>query len=280
MLMAQLRGKVATEVWLASEDLLTSAVFGTLKNLSPSIAADLLSKAQPLKGSTPPALSGPLTWHFWPWWDTCEPDVAVEDAKTLCVIEAKLYSEFGEDAAAGAQLRREWTEGERRTQGTGKELWLVAVTNHGAMPEDEIRRQLTRSGADLSRVCWLSWLEVGRLLRGLRDEFASGWREDLLELLTRMGLAPFDGFGEAVRGVLLTPFSLPWADQVILGEERPETVGFGTVVRLVRTLSDCSRTSWRLAPALGLEFKGSAPAVSAAREWQQKGGAQWHPRLA
>jgi len=33
MLMAQLRGKLVAESWLTSEDLLTSAVFGTPKNL-------------------------------------------------------------------------------------------------------------------------------------------------------------------------------------------------------------------------------------------------------
>jgi len=49
MLMAQLRGKLPTEVWLGSEDLLTSAVFGTLKNLSPSVIAALLSRVQPLR---------------------------------------------------------------------------------------------------------------------------------------------------------------------------------------------------------------------------------------
>ena len=77
MLMAQLRGKLSTEIWLESEDLLTGDAFGTLKNLEPSLAADLLSLAQPLAGSASPALTSPLSWQFWPRWDTCEPDVVV-----------------------------------------------------------------------------------------------------------------------------------------------------------------------------------------------------------
>ena len=77
MVMAQLRGKLSTEIWLESEDLLTGAVFDTLKNLEPLLAADLLSLAQPLAGSTSPALTPPLSWQFLPRWDTCEPDVVV-----------------------------------------------------------------------------------------------------------------------------------------------------------------------------------------------------------
>jgi hypothetical protein len=279
MLMAQLRGKVATEVWVSSEDVLTSAVFGTIKNLPPSIATDLLSRVQPLESSTRLTLSAPLVWHFWPWWDTCEPDVVVEDGESLCVIEAKLYSEFGEDATAGRQLRREWAEGLRRSQEAGKEMWLLAVTNHAVIPEDAIRWQLARASADMSRVCWLSWWEIGRFLRGLRDELVSGWRKDLLELLSRMGLAPFDGFGEAIREALLIPISLPWAEHVMLGEEKAGAVGFGDVIALAHALSVSSAMTWRINPALSLGIIGFNPAVSVAREWEEKGGAQWRLKL-
>src|SRR4051794_23437755 len=96
MLMAQLRGKLPSEIWLGSEDLLTSAVFGTLRYLPPTTVAALLSLATPLEGSMRLTLSGALEWHFWPWWEICEPDVVIEDAQTLCVFEAKLYAEFGE----------------------------------------------------------------------------------------------------------------------------------------------------------------------------------------
>jgi hypothetical protein len=275
MLMAQLRGKLATDVWLGSEDLLTSAVFGTLKNLPASITAELLSRAQPLEGSTPLVLSGPLSWHFWPWWDVCEPDVVVEDEENLCIIEAKLYSEFGEDATTGSQLRREWTDGFRRAQKVGKRLWLVALTNHASFPEEAIRRQLVRAGSESSRVCWLSWFEIGRFLDGLGDELASGWREDLLELLSRMGLAPFDGFGEIISYSALIPTSLPWAERLPLGAERLETVGFREAIEAARALGESPARDWRL----GLRTVGFGPALSVARECGQRGGAQWRLRL-
>ncbi len=265
--MAQLRGKLPSEIWLESEDLLTSAVFGTLKNLEPSLTVDLLSLAQPLVESAPPSLTPPLNWHFWPWWDTCEPDVVIEDERNLCVIEAKLYSDFGEDIGAGSQLRREWRDALRRSREKGKELWLVTLTNHGSIPEEAIRRQLARTNADLSRVCWLSWLEIGRFLRGLKDEVAGAWSDDLLELLSRMGLAPFDGFGEITTYSELLPGHLPWTDAVVLGEKHVERVGFGAVVELARTSKIDAMMNWRLAPGIGIGNVGFGPAAGEAREW-------------
>ena len=218
VLMAQLHGKLPSEQWLTNEDLLTSAVFGTLKNLPHSITADLLAKARPLEGSSPPRLVPPLNWEFWPWWGTCEPVVAIEDATSLCAIEAKLDSQFGP-----RQLWREWTDGRERS--AGKQLWLLAVTNHASFPEDEIQRQLEGREIDRSRICWLSWLEVGRLLRDPRSSDVSngwnkdlskvvkGWSEDLLDVFTRMDLAPFDGFCAAISEARSARTDLPWMQQ-------------------------------------------------------------------
>jgi len=255
VLMAQLRGKLPTDIWLSSEDLLTSAVFGTLKNSPDAMAAALLFRAQPLEGSRPLLLSPPLRWRFWPSWDICEPDVVLEDDENLCVIEAKLYSDFGEDAVAGHQLRREWIDGLRRAQDEGKELWLIALTNHTRVPEEAIRRQLARADADPCRICWLSWLEVGRFLRNVPDDPTSGWAEDLLELLSRMGLAPFDGF----RQVAGRPTGLPWVDRMVLGEGRAGAGGLGSDKRPAPTPANV----------------GFGPALAVAREYIHRGGAQW-----
>jgi hypothetical protein len=271
--MAQLRGKLPTDIWLSSEDLLTSAVFGTLKNLPDTVAARLLSRAHPLEGSRSLLLSAPLRWHFWPWWDVCEPDVVVEDDANLCVIEAKLYSDFGEGPTAGSQLRREWIDGLRRSHDAGKELWLIALTNHTTIPRGAIERQLVRANAEPTQVCWLSWLEIGRFLRNLADDPTSGWAGDLLELLSRMGLAPFDGFALPdgyASGVL-------WLDSVILREERLGAVGFSSAIAQARALCAASVVTWRLT-SLGAATVGFSPAVSAARECVQRGGAEWKLR--
>jgi hypothetical protein len=271
--MAQLHGKLPTDVWLASEDLLTSAVFGTLKNLPDPVAIALLSRAQPVEGTGPPRLSSPLRWRFWPWWDICEPDVVAEDDDNLCVIEAKLYSDFGEDAVAGSQLRREWTDGLRRALDAGKQLWLIALTNHTTIPRAAIQRQLAHADAEPSHVCWLSWLEIGRFLRNLADDPTSGWAGDLLELLSRMGLAPFDGFAlpdAYASGVL-------WLDSVIFREERLGAVGFSSAIAQARALRTASVVTWRLT-SLGAATVGFGPAISVARECVQTGGAEWKLR--
>jgi hypothetical protein len=163
-LMAQLHGKLASDLWITSEDLLTSAVFGTIKNLRASVFSQLLSSLQPLEGARLPVLFGPLSWSFWPWWDTCEPDVVIEDDRNLYVIEAKLYSDFGEDSNGPSQLRREWSDGFVRAENAAKNLWLITVTNHATLPTFALRRQLTNSDADPTRVCWLSWSNIGLLL--------------------------------------------------------------------------------------------------------------------
>jgi hypothetical protein len=239
MFMARLRGKLPSEIWLGSEDLLTSAVFGTLKYLPPTLAADLLARASPLEGAAPLALSGPLEWQFWPWWDICEPDVVIEDARTLCVVEAKLYAEFGESEIVGHQLDREWRDGSRRADAAHKQLWLLVVTNHASLPAEAIRRQLANSDADRRRVCWLSWLTIGQFLRERGTETTTGMFDDLLELLTRMGLAPFPGFGELAGqcGQLLGEW--PWTTGVSFGtgEER-SVAGFGASLDIAMVLGD------------------------------------------
>jgi hypothetical protein len=246
MLMAQLHSKLPGEIWLGSEDLLTSAVMGTLKNLPAMLTVDLLARAQPLAGTDVPRLAAPLTWSFWPTWETCEPDVVVEDKDTVCIVEAKLYSDFGEDVGAGRQLRREYADGLHYARGAGKELWLVALTNHATMPRDAMQAQLGGSAAHPARVAWLSWLEVGRLLQSARGEGVVAWCEDLLELLRRMGLAPCEGFGRSLeRGTLVSMAGLPWMEPLPLARESSAGAGFAPVLERARRLAGVQPWAWR-----------------------------------
>jgi hypothetical protein len=247
MLMAQLRGKLPSEIWLGSEDLLTSAVFGTLKYLPWTIVANLLSRAVPLEGSTRIALAERLEWHFWPWWGSCEPDVVIEDTQTLCVVEAKLYADFGESELVGNQLDRQWRDGSRLAQETEKELWLLAVTNHTTPPAGTLYRQLARSDADYRRVCWLSWLTIAQFLHQNRECVAAEIFDDLMELLSRMGLAPFLGFGAALE----TATSLP---------------------RLAPTL-------WQFSTKLETDVLGFGRALTEASYWARRGSRLWTPNL-
>jgi len=134
-------------------------------------------------------MSSPLVWQFWPFWDTCEPDVVVSDDKNVCVIEAKLFSGFGWDVWAGNQLRREWTDGLKRAEDPKRTLKLIAITDHATSPIDAIRTQLKGCNTDATRVGWISWSEFGRFLMDLPTADAAGWREDLSELLAAIGLS-------------------------------------------------------------------------------------------
>lgn len=243
MLMAQLRGKLPSESWLTSEDLLTSAVFGTLKNLSPEIVCSLFASARAFDGSSGPCLRGPLTWTFWPWWDTCEPDVVVEDAHTLVVIEVKLLAEFGEDTGGGLQLLREWRAGERRARAAGKDCFLLTVTNHVTPPVAAVRRQLATANAPAGRVCWLGWDGIARFVAALRaSPDVKGWADDLVGVLDRMDLRPFQGFGSALAQARTVPSAdVPWLGSVLVPPDRQRVAGFGAAVALSRGAS----ATWR-----------------------------------
>jgi hypothetical protein len=165
MLKAQLHGKLPTSIWATNEDLLTSAVFGTLANLPANFALEVLASAEPLAGGQAPVLSGLLAWSFWPWWDdetsdgsACEPDVVVHDQDCLVLIEAKLWSPFGEDPNKRNQLDREYAQVRRRSERRGlRSFRLVVVTSHVTCPRDEIIAQLSQNpDHDATLVSWLS----------------------------------------------------------------------------------------------------------------------------
>jgi hypothetical protein len=270
MLMAQLRGKLPGDVWQSSEDLLTSAVFGSLKYLPPAITAGILARSVSLEPGSAPRPAPPFRWHFWPWWGTCEPDVVIEDDRALYLIEAKLYSDFGQETATVArQLRREWTDGLRHSASCGKSLHLIAVTNHTTIPADTLRRQLAGAHADLSRVSWLSWTDIGRYLRDApcTDE-GRGCVDDLLELLARMGLAPFDGFADALTEARALPRKdIPWASDPL-----PPLIENLTRRRIRFTGPQQTSSKGPPTPTLA---GGFAAALNEAREWAAQGAPQW-----
>jgi hypothetical protein len=209
MLKAQIHGKLPTSVWATSEDLLTSAVFGTLSNLPDRYAIEILALAEPLAEGQPPAMSGPLKWTFWPWWNdelvdgsACEPDVVVNDKHCLTLIEAKLWSPFGTEPDRRDQLDREYAQAHHRSLRHGfPSFHLVVVTGHITCPRDEVISQLSRNpDFDPTLVSWLSWREIGRQLANwLQDPLRvseHGWVRDLLDILKRVGASPYSGFDD------------------------------------------------------------------------------------
>jgi hypothetical protein len=202
MVMAVLRGKLPTEQWQSSEDMLTASVLGSIKNMDVAILNSILSRAISLDGVLNSlTFSGEVNWHFWPRWSGCEPDVVIEDEENLCIIEAKLLSDFGKGEEGTRQLAREWRDGLKATRKSHKTLWLLALTNHGTIPREDIEHQLANVDFEPHHLLWLSWFDVGRVIQSWSDKSLLAWRSDLLELLSRFGLSPFDGFKEFLAKV-------------------------------------------------------------------------------
>jgi hypothetical protein len=284
VVMAQLRGKISSDDWVGVEDQLTGMVLGALKNLHPSLAADVFRRAQAIKGENSPQLHGELRWTFWPAWESCEPDVVVEDATTLCVVEAKLYADFGKGIPETRQLAREWRDGSDRADRAGKAFWLIALTNHGSQPTRAIAHQLEHGHADLSHVAWLSWSDVGRAIRQAPDEHVRRWREDLMDVLGRVGLAPFEGFRSGREAGDELSMVLPWMSSANFRMERLPEPGFATLLASVAA-QDTSTGVWHLAlrqrrPDKGrMAALGFGAAVDTAVETAVGGMPEWRLKL-
>ncbi|MCG3771025.1 MAG: hypothetical protein JW384_02205 [Nitrosomonadaceae bacterium] len=262
MVMAQLQGKLPTEDWKSSEDLLTNAIFGTLKYLDASITAELLSNVHPLEGSLPPVISGSLDWSFWPWLGTCEPDIVIEDAANICIVEVKLQSGFGDK-----QLYREWIDGHTLPQSATKRVWVVAVTDDIVMPREILLDQIyvnETSNLSLFDVGWISWTEIGIFIRrlGHREQgLIRAWCADMLELLGRMNIAPFDSFDSrvirdacSITDLKQIIWSLNLPEYVKIPITRPQLpaqanypmIGFGASLMVARSWVQEGRISWQL----------------------------------
>lgn len=209
-----------------SEDLLTSSVFGTIKNAPPELIIDVVASAQALTGSRGPRLSAPIEWSFWPWWaaaspsNGCEPVVVVEDATHLCAIEVKLEADFGSEPDKEPQLHREWKCGQVRAAQRHKDFWLVAVTSHATLPVRELRTQLMAVPTDESHILWLSWSVIGELLQASRTDQCMGRSYgQVIDVMKMIGLAPFSGFADA-QFAELDP-ATPWLCRSVLKAEDP-----------------------------------------------------------
>ena len=75
------------------EDVLTSNVFGVLKNIDASVMNAVLLEA----GLSTNETSSEMEWHFWPRYqpEGVEPDIVIETSQRATVIEVKYESGFG-----------------------------------------------------------------------------------------------------------------------------------------------------------------------------------------
>ena len=154
-------------------------------------------------------------------------------------------------------------------------MWLLAVTNHASMPVAELLRQLEGSSADPTHVCWISWLEVARLLSNEQTEECRGWCEDLLEVLTRMGLAPFDGFGEALEAASTQRMDLPWVKNPVLGGDIVGSPGFAEVLEIASSLHPLTLNALHPSTPRAGDTVGFSECIAQAQAYAENGGERW-----
>jgi hypothetical protein len=219
-MLAELRGKIDPEGQdggvARSEDLLTEAVFGSVRYPRRLVLGPLLTKLSIEAKAADIANAKVLFWPTYPRPDwpgqRIEPDVVVLVGKQPVVFEAKLYSGFGHylttpdggqfihQLAAQYQAVASWAKGEQM-----RSPIVVAVSRGPESPDSDLekaRNDLLDVATDPQvAIKWISWRDIARLLEkatGLqRHELDQ--RDDVLALgakrnETRMfnGLRPED----------------------------------------------------------------------------------------
>jgi hypothetical protein len=114
----------------------------------------------------------------------------------------------------------------------------------------------------------------------LDERAANGWCEDLLELLSRMGLLPFEGFGDVARyaGALASARTCLWPLKLV--PQSSDGVGFGATVKYLAE----KRFAFDVPSWTGPAFKQThGPSFEQttvqAASWLARGGNAWTPTL-
>ncbi len=217
-MIAELRGKFDTEGGVPadrSEDLLTDAVFGSLRYLPYGAALAGVLRAVDVNVAKEDLLGAQV--HLWPavpmpaWpGKQIEPDVMVIAGSTVVVFEAKLFSPFSSyhdpaepgtapyhQLAVQYAATRAWAAGLRLSGPV-----IVAVTADSTRPSaslDQAIHDIVRltGAAPGGVVKWLPWHRIAEVLAGLErlrpNEQAQV--DDVLQLMDRRGVRKvFTGF--------------------------------------------------------------------------------------
>jgi hypothetical protein len=212
MLDALVSGKLSHEQE-NMEDVLTSAVFGSLKYVAPHEGLlRWLGEANTLEGARPAsAIPDPVyvEYQFWPrWYESgcvaCEPDLALtirvaDGSIWLVCIEAKYRSGKSslavDDAEApNDQLAREWDNLVCVSKRLSAKPVLVYVTADYTLPRHEIEDSIadfrrTRPTHGNPVLAWLPWRSIPRLF----NNHSSPMLADLARLARRLDLTFFEG---------------------------------------------------------------------------------------
>ena len=193
MTIAELRGKLSSEV-TQKEDLLTSSVFGTLKNIDRQVGLGGFLNLVGIE-LAPDELEN-AEFRFWEkMLDRTEPDVSIRTASTLIFVEAKYLSSLGADPT---QLQREFERGRELIQ-PAQAFHLITVTTDAACPDVLKSFCETLEPHDASNVHWTSWQMIAQLMEQVCgdqriDVVSRRCAEDLCQLFEHKSLRGFRGF--------------------------------------------------------------------------------------
>ena len=283
LMLAELHGKLDLEGGVAaerSEDLLTDAVFGTLRYLPYDVALAEVLKAVGVKVTKKDLLGAQV--HLWPTvpmpaWPgkRIEPDVVVIVGSAVVVFEAKLGSTFSlshdpgqPDAAPYHQLAiqyaatKAWAAGLRLSEPV-----MVAVTADAECPSPSLRQAV----ADIKRltgtaapgvVKWLPWRRIAEILDALErlrpNERAQV--DDMLQLMERRGVRRmFTGFPMEDYWLLTA------AQRVAADRLYPQIRTFFDELTAVRGADD--GVHWSQPGYKGMWLGGPSTAVSKPADW-------------
>ena len=203
MFEAELNGKDSTITkYKDMEDVLTSNVFGTLKNIDNYFLNFILKHNFDLDAN-----NDDLIINFWKRYDenidrNCEPDVIISSNKFILFIEAKYGSEFGEDKGNTSrkienQLVREYDTLCSLCE-VNQHSYLLIITSDLSEPIEKIKTQFHPNSVP-ETVKWTSWQKINTGLKLSLHEynkckFSAKWIIQLCELLDKKNLNEFSGF--------------------------------------------------------------------------------------
>jgi hypothetical protein len=282
LMLAELRGKLDFDSSVAadrSEDLLTDAVFGTLRYLPYDMALAEVLEAVGVKVTKKDLLDAQV--HLWPTvpmpaWPgkQIEPDVMVIVGSAVVVFEAKLFSPFSfshdpgkPDAAPYHQLAiqyaatKAWAAGLRLSEPV-----MVAVTADVECPSASLRqavvdmKRLTGTAAP-GVVKWLPWHRIAEILDALEwlrpNEQAQV--DDMLQLMERRGVRRmFTGFPMEDYWLLTA------AQRVAAGRLYPQIRTFFDELTVVLATDG---VHWSQPGNKGMWLGGPSTAVSKPADW-------------
>ena len=219
MFHAELYGKVTAESEKVerSEDVLTSAVFGTLLVAGAwDVLATWLRGAKPVgsAGELVVGAEGPHAYWFWPWLHGAEPDVVMRLGDTLVVVEAKFYSGKSGDGGPAVegersadQLVREWDACSPMADASRYPVLLraamhecsarrlVYLVRRNRAPHEMAQVEASAKKATGASMYLLTWEHLHEVLV---EPSAPQWMGELRQYLEDKKLAAFRGFTKTV----------------------------------------------------------------------------------